>query len=252
MAKNTSALPVWVPPLDRGSALPLHRQLYQGLRAAVLKGRLAPGVRLPSTRDLARQLGVSRNTVVNAFEQLLAEGYLSGRVGSGTYVSAALGRIGERVHTASAAEKPHLSKRGAGQASARVLELTAVASPVPFIVGVPALDRFSYKIWGRLLAQRWREQDPALLSYADPAGFRPLREAVANYLQLVRAVRCEPDQVILVSGSQHGLDLSARLLLDPGDAVWFEEPGYLGARAAFAAGGAGGGRQQPRAVHREF
>lgn len=262
MAKTTSALPVWIPPLDRGSALPLHRQLYQGLRAAILRGRLAPGVRLPSTRDLARELRVSRNTVVNAFEQLLAEGYLCGRVGSGTYVSEALGRIGERVHTASAARKPRLSKRGASQESARVAmrhlpslstplskrgarqaslrspELTASASPAPFIVGVPALDRFSYKTWGRLLAQRWRERNPALLSYADPAGYGPLREAVANYLQLVRAVRCEPDQVILVSGSQQGLDLTARLLLDPGDAVWFEEPGYLGARGAFAAAGA--------------
>jgi GntR family transcriptional regulator/MocR family aminotransferase len=262
MAKTTSALPVWLPPLDRGSTLPLHRQLYQGLRAAVLKGRLAPGMRLPSTRDLARQLAVSRNTVVNAFEQLLAEGYLSGRVGSGTYVSAALERIGERVHTTPGAGMPRLSKRGTSQESARmamrelpslstllsrhgasqspahILELTVAASPVPFIVGVPALDRFSYKTWGRLLARRWRERDPALLSYGSPAGYRPLREAVANYLQIVRAVHCEPDQVILVSGSQQGLDLTARLLLDPGDAVWFEEPGYLGARAALAAAGA--------------
>jgi GntR family transcriptional regulator/MocR family aminotransferase len=263
MAKSSSVLPVWIPALDRRSAAPLHRQLYVALREAVLHGRIAPGMRLPSTRDLARELSVSRNTVVNAFEQLLAEGYLSGRVGSGTYVSEALGRKTESGHaTSTATGKPRLSKRGVSQESAhramrhlpslslslskrgarlapaRVLELTGAASPAPFIVGVPALDRFSYKTWGRLLARRWREQDPALLSYADPAGYRPLREAVANYLQLVRAVRCEPDQVILVSGSQQGLDLSARLLLDPGDAVWFEEPGYVGARAAFNSAGA--------------
>jgi GntR family transcriptional regulator/MocR family aminotransferase len=262
MAKSSSVLPVWMPALDRRSVAPLHRQLYQALREAVLQGRLAPGMRLPSTRELARELSVSRNTVVNAFEQLLAEGYLSGRVGSGTYVSEALSRKSERRHTASAAEKPRLSKRGAGQEPARmtmrhlpslsmslsrrgaslspapVLKLTVSALPAPFIVGVPALDRFSYKTWGRLLAQRWRERNPVLLSYADPYGYGPLREAVANYLQLVRAVRCEPDQVIIVSGSQQGLDLSARLLLDPRDAVWFEEPGYLGARAAFIGAGA--------------
>lgn len=248
MAKTISALPVWIPPLDRGSSLPLHRQLYQGLRGAVLRGRLGAGARLPSTRDLARELGVSRNTVVNAFEQLLAEGYLSGRVGSGTYVSGAVGRIGGRSHTVPAGGKPRLSKRGTDQLSARVLELTANAPAAPFIVGVPALDRFAYKTWGRLLAQRWRERAPALLSYADPAGYRPLREAVANYLRLVRAVQCEPDQVILVSGSQQGLAVSARLLLDPGDAVWFEEPGYLGARAAFAAAG---GRLVPVPVDEE-
>jgi GntR family transcriptional regulator/MocR family aminotransferase len=251
-----------MPALDRRLPMPLHRQLYHALREAVLHGRLASGMRLPSTRDLARELSVSRNTVLAAFEQLLAEGYLSGRVGSGTYVSQALGHKNEHAHSASAAEKPRLSNRGGGQESARiamrhlpspsmslsqrgaslvtvrVAELTGSASQAPFIVGVPALDRFSYKTWGRLLARRWRGQDPALLSYADPAGYRPLREAVANYLQLVRAVRCEPDQVVLVSGSQQGLDLTARLLLDPSDAVWFEEPGYLGARAALAAAGA--------------
>lgn len=234
--------------LDAASPLPLYRQLYDGLRAAILEGRLPAGARLPASRALAGQLGVSRNTVVTAFDQLLAEGYLVGRLGSGTYVSGALPEDGElrpesRGGQARGCRDParELSRRG------RLLVATPVSvtplglqSPdtISLRPGMPALDAFPFELWAKLAAHRWRRPPPELLGYGDPAGYRPLREAIAGYLGAARGVRCSPEQVIVVAGSQQALDLAARLLLDPGDAVWVEDPGYLGARAALTAAGA--------------
>jgi GntR family transcriptional regulator/MocR family aminotransferase len=228
--------------LDRGSPVPLARQLYDGLREAILAGRLRPAARLPSTRVLAADLGASRNTVLAAFGQLVAEGYLEGRVGAGTTVARALPEAllrarPEAGRDAGEGRRPRLSRRGARLAGAA----TALArgTPVlrPFRPGLPGLDAFPFDVWARLVARRWRRAPRQLLDYGDPAGHGPLREAIAAYLRESRAVRCEAAQVIVVSGAQQAVDLAARVLLDPGDRAWIEEPGYPGARGALAAAG---------------
>jgi GntR family transcriptional regulator/MocR family aminotransferase len=205
----------------------------------VLSGRLPPGSRLPSTRSIASDLGVSRNTVMGAFDQLLAEGYLEGKVGSGTYVAEKLPE--ELLHARTAvrdAVPPRpveavLSRRGAVLASSPIIPPRPHRAPRAFRPGPGADDHFPARVWIRLLTKRWRGPMREMLSYGEPAGYRPLREAIAAYLRAARAVRCDPAQVVVVSGTQQGLDIMARLLLDPGDHVWIEDPGYLGARGAF-------------------
>lgn len=225
------------------SEVPLYRQLYQNLRQAILTGRLESGTRLPSTRALATELSVSRNTVINAFEQLTAEGYLEGKVGAGTYISRALpdevlqvrAERSQRSRTErdgpAQPEEPALSKRGAMIAATPVAAVWGTTLRLrPFRPGLPALNAFPIKLWERLISRRWRDLSPGLLSYGDPAGYGPLRRAVAAYLGAARGVQCQPEQVMIVAGAQQAIDLAARLLLDPGDAVWVENPGYFGAR----------------------
>jgi GntR family transcriptional regulator/MocR family aminotransferase len=231
-------------PLDPRAAEPLYRQLYGSLRAAILGGRLSAGGALPSTRLLAGELGVSRNTVLLAFDQLRAEGYLEGTPRSGTRVAQALPR---RRPPPAGSNGPALRPRArmSQELSARgraILEtpLPWLASggtvPRPFRAGVPALEEFPCALWARLAAKRWRR--PPGLGYGDVSGFGPLREAIAQYVRAGRGARCTADQVIVVNGSQQGVDLAARVLLDPGDTVWMEDPGYAGARTALLAAGA--------------
>lgn len=244
MAKFSSALPNGLVTLDGESQTPLYRQLYDCLRRAILTGQLAPGTRLQSSREMAAELCVSRNTVVNAYEQLLAEGYLEGQVGSGTYVSRALPEDLLNVKTLTR----RCTRAGAGRValSERGRVFAAFASSVPrapepvrpFQTGVPALDAFPFDTWSKLSARHWRRPADTLLGYGEPQGHAPLRRAIASYLGLSRAVRCTPEQVVVVDGAQMAFDLIARVLLDPGDAAWMEEPGYPGARAAFTAAGA--------------
>lgn len=218
---------------------PLYRQLYDYLREGILKGQLAPGTRLPPTRDLSRELGLSRNTVVSAFEQLLAEGYLEARVGDGTYVARTLpGQWEARpLEQGPGPNGRRLSRRGEELARTPVT-LRRKRGSGAFRAGLPDFRAFPMKLWARLEARHWKLAPDELLNYSDPAGYYPLRESVAAYLQTSRGVVCTPEQVIITTGSQQGLDLAARLLLDPGDAVWVEDPGYLGARGAFLAAGA--------------
>jgi GntR family transcriptional regulator/MocR family aminotransferase len=225
--------------LDPDAALPLHRQLYTELRNAILSGRFRAGAPLPATRTLARDLGISRNTVMTAFDQLRAEGYLQARQGSGTYVSLSLP---DEMLSVTQAAPPHSPpSRGRPPLSARGRRLSAGVSffppvrPAPFRHGLPALDLFPRRLWARLAARRWRGLTREMLGYGDAAGYRPLRQAVADYLGQARAVRCHADQVVIVAGSQQALYLLAQMLLDPGDPVCLEDPGYLGARAAFLA-----------------
>jgi GntR family transcriptional regulator/MocR family aminotransferase len=230
--------------LDHTSPVPLYRQLYDALRGAILSGRLKAGARLPSTRVLARDFAISRNTAMNAYAQLLAEGYVEGAVGSGTYVARTL--PDELLHARASAGQALPPTRPGRVLSRRGTLLGATRVPPPRFPGelkafrpaVPALDAFPFELWARLVARRWRRPQRALLGYGDPAGYRPLREAIAAYLGAARAVRCEADQVIVVAGSQQALDLTARMLLDEADAAWIEDPGYLGARGALLGAGA--------------
>jgi GntR family transcriptional regulator/MocR family aminotransferase len=230
--------------LDPRSSTPLHRQLYEEIRAAVLGGRLSAGARLPSTRSLAADLDISRNTVAAAFDQLLAEGYIAGRPGAGTFVAKELPddllRVSPRVPASAGAGAPalELSRRG------RMLAATPVAPAVrdgvsasAFRPGIPALDAFPCDLWARLAARLYRQSRFDLFSYGDPAGHPPLRRAIAEYLRAARGVNCHWEQVIVTSGSQQALDLAARVLLDPGDTAWVEDPGYFGARGAWMAAG---------------
>ena len=225
--------------LDRDAGTPLHRQLYDRIRALILDRALAPDSRLPSTRTLAAELGVSRNTVLAAFDQLAAEGYLVGAVGSGSYVATALpdampapGASGARPR---AGRGPGLSRRGRALAGvSRMRRPTTGAFPP----GLPALDLFPTRLWARLLARPWRRPGTALLGPGEAAGDPELRCAIAAYLRPARALDCDAAQVIVVSGAQQGLDLAARLLLDPGDLALVEEPGYRALNGPLIAAGA--------------
>jgi GntR family transcriptional regulator/MocR family aminotransferase len=206
---------------------------------------LPAGTRLPSTRALAAELGVSRTTVVTAFEALLAEGYLEGRVGSGTFVAGSLPDEllsakpeGGREEVRPSRSGRRLSERGALLAATPTTAVRDQGEPRAFRPGVPALDEFPHAVWRRIVGKLWRRPPGGLFGYGDPAGYGPLREAIAGHLGATRAVRCVPEQVIVVSGSQQALDLAARVLLDPGDAAWVEDPGYMGARGALSGAGA--------------
>ncbi|HEU4565960.1 MAG TPA: PLP-dependent aminotransferase family protein [Gemmatimonadaceae bacterium] len=251
-ARRAPDAPVVLVALEPASGRPLHRQVYDGLRDAILAGRLPPGARLPSTRALAADLGVARNTVTLAFDQLRAEGYVTGARGGGTRVRSAVpdALLGLRAGGAASASRAEARRAGERprevRVSARAAALAAagativrrgVTPPVPFRIGVPALDAFPARLWARLTARRWR-RGGVRLGDADPAGERALREAIAAYVANARGARCTPDQVVVVSGTQQALDLAARVLLDPGDAAWVEDPGYIGAHAPLAAAGA--------------
>ena len=221
---------------------PLYRRLYGCLRDAVLEGRLSPGERLPSSRTLAASLGCSRNTVMEAFDLLRAEGYLEGRTGAGSFVSTNFsdGWVREAA-TRDKADRtlpaPRISRTGRALLSMGAGAAGDVAPHVPD-PGGPDLSAFPFDIWARTLSRVWRRPDLDIVTRGDPMGYRPLRAAIADYLQKVRALRCGADRVMIVSGAQHGLDLVVRMLIDPGGPVWIEDPSYRGARAALLAAGA--------------
>ena len=231
------------------SNLPLYQALYSHMRAAILSGELTAGMKLPSTRALAEELNISRNTVLNAYRQLLAEGYLKGREGSGTFVAhvlpelllttprstSRLTRDSQPPHTESS--KPSFSER----AKAQIVVSQPPSGgklPRPFLAEAPALDVFPYQLWSRLVLRQARQMPRSDFMYQDSAGYRPLREAIVAHITVSRQVHCTPEQVIIVPGSQGALDLAARMLVDTGDPVWLEDPGYSGARGAFLGAGA--------------
>jgi len=232
--------------LDRGSAT-LHLQVYRALRSAILQGRLAAGTRLPGSRVLAEDLRVSRMTILTAYDQLKAEGFVEAHGGGGTRVSTSMRawqtateHAPDRPITSSSTSAARLSSLGA-----KMLAAFGESSPqhllrrsVPFALGVPALDAFPVETWARLTTRRWRTTPRAMLSPDDGPGFAPLRDAIAEYVVNARAVRCTRDRIVITAGAQQAIDLIARLLLNPGDEVWVEEYGYRPARAAFAGVGA--------------
>jgi GntR family transcriptional regulator/MocR family aminotransferase len=227
---------------------PLYRQAYRGLRGAILDGRLAPGERLPSSRVLARDAKLARNTVLQAYDQLVAEGYAESRRGAGTFVVAELPEAAARAlrptrrPAAAAAAPPALSAY-----AERALRYFARGvswsrrRPAPrydFRYGDPAYGDFPHETWCRLLARRARRASERHLSYSDPGGAPELREALAAYLSRARGVACAPDDVLVVYGTQQAIDLTARVLIDPGVRAIVEEPGYPGIRHALEIAGA--------------
>lgn len=214
-------------PLDRRARLPLHRQIYGGLRTAIVERLLRPGQRLPSTRALAAELGVSRIPVLEAFEQLLAEGYCESRVGCGTFVAAGL--PGERELAQPGPRRDvQVLVPGSGPV-AEALDLPWLRGSGAFRMNHPAVERLPARVWGRLIARHARNPRLRELLYGSALGLPDLREAIAEYLRTARAVRCEAEQIMITSGSQQAIEIAARVLLDPGSPVWVEEPGYRGA-----------------------
>lgn len=236
---KTALLPL---ALDRSEKKPIHRQIYDQLREMILTGRLTAGERLPSSRTLAKDLEVSRNTVASAFDQLLAEGYLEGRVGAGSFVSTELPEevlaagSPQPVAQAGQPRRRGLSRRGERLAGLR--KLRGGKRSAAFSPGLPDVEGFPFDVWSRLMTRAWRNPPLDLLANSEPAGYRPLREAIAGYLRTARAVRCDADQVIIVSGAQQAIGLAAHVLLDDGDPVLVEDPGYPGVRGALLAAGA--------------
>src|SRR5215469_16689857 len=241
MPRSAGTLDLVLGPRPGGQ--PAQRWVYEGVRAAILEGRLRAGTRLPATRDLARQHGLARGTVVAAFAQLQAEGYVRSTVGSGTFVGAvppdALLAAGTRP------EEPH--RRGKRPSRIRLSRFAGRVRAFPvleprrtqaFRTDLPALELFPATLWAQVTGRVLRRASTRLFLGCEALGHWPLRDAMAAHLRSSRGARCEPEQIAVVSGVQEALDLAARLLVDPGDKVCLEDPGYGGAARAFSAIGA--------------
>jgi len=245
--------------LDR--RLGLSRQLYQALRVRVLDGRLASGTRLPASRDLAAALSISRNSVVRAYDQLYAEGFIEGRVGDGTYVaqlpqsSLPAKKLSTKLSTGFSTGLPTAlstnwldlpvipSSKVIHRGALERVEKNHLAKPPSgppraFRVGVPAFDLFPFEVWAKLNAAFWRKPDFQQLCYGDPAGDQRLRGLIAAYLRSSRGMQCSAEQIVITSGAQQAISLCAQLLVEPGDGVAIENPGYRAAGHAFAVAGA--------------
>jgi len=224
--------------VDRRARKPLHQQIYDSFRERIIRRELRAGELVPSSRWLARELRVSRLPVLNAYAQLLAEGYFESRVGSGTCIATSL-PAQHRSLGAAAARIDNASRR----ISSRAAAMPPYERPVwagrlgPFQVGQPDLHSFPMDIWSKLIARYSRRVQVRGLQYGDPMGLPELRETIAVYLRTARGVHCEAGQIMVVSGSQQALDLTTRVILDPGAAVWVEEPGYWLVHHVLRAGG---------------
>lgn len=229
---------------EKNTETPFYRQIYEAICRAILKGELVAKARLPSTRDLAKQLGVSRITVVNAYEQLFAEGYLEGKRGSGTFVAATL--PDDLLQTAKAKITKTISKQKIAlnlspfgeNLLAKELESSRQQTSVkylPFQNGLTAIAQFPFEIWSRIAAKFQKNPPMSLLIYGDSQGYFPLREAIANHLKSARGVNCTAEQIVITSGAQQALDLTARIFLSEKDSVLVENPCYIEARNSFAA-----------------
>lgn len=237
--------------LNRALSMPLHRQLYDRLRHAILSGQLQPGQHLPSTRVLASELGISRNTASNAYEQLCAEGYIERKVGQGTRVTCDLPetffipsaapqkKTAPDESTHAPVSLSHLGEDLTRQAPVlSTLTYPRPDAPRAFRTGVPELRAFPFQQWSQVAAYCARSTLRSVADYQEVAGYYPLREAIASHASITRGVHCQAEQVLIVPGAQSALDMAARLLLNPGDLARIEDPGYPGAQQALRNAGA--------------
>lgn len=243
--------------LDQHADTPFYRQIYERLRDAITGGTLRPGERLPSARSLASQLAMARGTIDSAYDLLASEGYIVSRGASGTFVSPTLAGVFRETRPAPA--RPAADKGGsprqallpaahdtgsqrpppsATDEGAFRWQAPTSSAPQPFQLGLPALDAFPRKVWARLATKRSRDLPLSALWAPDPFGYRPLREAIASYLAVARGIRCSPEAIVITAGFQGAIGLITRTLLNPGEAVWVEDPGYIHARRALSAAGA--------------
>lgn len=231
--------------IDQSASAPLYRQLYERLRTMILTGQLEVGARLPSTRVLAGELGVSRNTTALAYELLLLEGYIESRVGDGTRVAPLQSeQLLQKTRSGKgqpAAASPESQTIWISQRSQLLIDNPALldlySDPAQvganiFRIGQPDVSYFPYEKWVTLVARKARQLPRTFSDYHDPQGYSPLREAIAAHIGVTRGVHCSPEQIIMTAGAQGALDLVARVLLDPGDFAWVEDPGYQGAYGA--------------------
>ena len=245
--------------LDRVAAEPVYRQVLRLMQQAILTGQLPPGAKLPSSRTLAGDLGIARNTVLHVYDQLTAEGYVISTTGSGTYVadtrpdSAAVGgrktaatvaaqvpaSVAGVTDLAALPQPPKRERRGLSSRGSRLIDKAGVSLKQwgAFMPGVPDVAEFPARTWSRLQARLWKEANPDLLTYAPGGGYRPLRRALSDYLRVARSVNCTPDQIIITTGIHQSIDLAVRLLTDVGDRAWVEEPCYWGARSVLQSSG---------------
>ena len=223
--------------LVRAGDAPLFAQIYRQIRSAILSQSLRPGTKLPSTRQLASQLSVARSVVVSAYEQLLAEGYLSGKTGSGSYVSSDLpepveGR-GPKRRKRPAATLPAIE----ASLPSGFVDVTARSEERPFNLGRTLVDVRTADLWRKVSTRVFRSLGTEHFGYSDPRGLPELRKAICDYLRAARAVQCEPDQIVVTSGTQHAIDLVIRILHQADMQAWVEDPGYALTRQALIAAG---------------
>ena len=225
--------------LDNNLSKPLHQQLYEELRQAILTGKLTPGERIPSTRSLARFLAISRFTVTTSYEQLLSEGYLETVTGRGTFIFQQIPDdliYSNPIENTDKTNLPLIKLSKYGKSLVTIQNVPRIAEPkleINFRYGTPALSEFPIKIWRRLLS-RYCNTNLNWLDYStEPLGYQPLRKAITRYLTRSRAVNCEPEQILITNGTQQALDLILRLLIEPRETIAIENPGYLSARIIF-------------------
>jgi GntR family transcriptional regulator/MocR family aminotransferase len=224
--------------IDRAADTTVFRQIYGQLRSAILSGALRAATKLPSSRALAEQIGVSRSAVVSAFEQLLAEGYTVSRKGAGTFVASDLPAPFEPV------QRRRKQQASPARATAPIrdlgewIDVTAVSNERPFNLGRTLVDARTAELWRKLNARMLRSFERHHLGYGDPHGMIALRRSIRDYLAAARGVRCEAEQIVITAGTQQAVDIVARLLQGENRKVWVEDPGYPMTRLALAAAGA--------------
>ncbi len=210
---------IWITNLESSSNISLQQQLHTLIRQAILEGKIKGNTRLPSSRDLAKRLGVGRNTVINAYEQLIAEGYLETRKGAGTFTM-----MLPPDQLLSVENKPTLTNRS---------YTSDTHKTVPS--GISALDIFPHKTWAKMASKAWLKDGPNIHHSNDPMGYMPLRKNIADYLIASRNVQCSAEQIIIVSGLQQGLFLLANTLIENGKSIFLEDPGYSGLHTSASA-----------------
>ena len=227
--------------IDRTSKRKISIQLYMGLRDVILTGGLSSGTRLPASRTLATEIGVSRTTVIEAVDRLISEGLLEAKVGAGTFVSNEMDHrhpMEQKLVRPRSSKPPRFSKSTLDAAEHFAIRERLPFQSKAFVTALPALDEFPVAQWARLSARHLRSDRDLIMGYGEPFGLHRLRVAIASHLNASRGIHCDPEQIFVVGGAQQAFSLLSDTLLDPGDKVWFENPGAIGARNAFISRGA--------------